>query len=117
MNAIKKYTHLGISSAAILLFCSACGYTTGVVQSDSKSYVRFSGNLKGAVVYIDDRAPITLDRKSSATHSDQISNDKLSVHYELEPGKHTITVEKYGEVVVKRQVLLSKEITKEIQVP
>lgn len=115
--ATQKYTSLWITMAAFLFFCSACGYTTGVVQSDSKSYIRFSGNIKGAVVYIDDHAPFTLDRKSSATHTDNLGSDKLSVHYELEPGQYTITVEKYGEVVVKRKVLLGKDITKEIQVP
>ena len=100
-----------------MAICSSCGHTSGVVTNDSQSYVRFAGDFKGTVVYIDDNAPIMLGKSSSADHSDGLGSKKRSIHYELSPGRHTIVIKKDGRVIVEREVFIDSTITKEIQVP
>lgn len=90
------------------LLCS-CGLTEGVIQKDPKSYFKFSGNTKNAMVYIDDLAPIALNTDENP--------DDWSTLYEISPGKHKIIVKKNGSVVVNRIVLLGSGITREINVP
>ena len=113
----SRYVPLLCFVAAAVFVLNACSYTTGVVQSDKRSFIRFSGNIEKAVVYIDDAEPFELGKKSSSTHSDNIGAKNLSISYQLQPGKHTVVVRRNGEVVVNRELLLGNNVTTEVEVP
>lgn len=113
-------TYNGIINLAltVLLLCGGCGLKEGIVQKEPKSYLWFTGDTQDATVYIDDLAPIALNRQSStATNKDENTNRSNQVHYEISPGKHSIVVKKLGKELVNRRVLLGNGITKEIQIP
>jgi hypothetical protein len=93
-----------------LFLCSGCGLKEGVVNTETKSYLWFTGDTQGAVVYIDDLDPFYLDRQGN-------KNSNGHVHYKISSGKHTIKIKKSGVEIVNRTLLLGNGITKEIQVP
>jgi hypothetical protein len=85
-----------------MLFFSACGYIEGTVQKAEKSTVVFLGDLTQVRVQIDEREPfIPFEGK----------------HYELSPGKYTITAFKNENVVLRRIILLENQVTTEIRIP
>ena len=85
-----------------MLFFSACGYIEGTVQKAETSTIVFLGDLTQVKVQIDDSEPfIPFEGK----------------HYQLSPGKHTVTAFKNENVVVKRIVLLENQVTTEIRIP
>lgn len=117
MRIVKSKIIFFVNILMLIMLSTACGYSSGMINPDSKSFVRFSGDFKGSVIYVDELPPIVLEGKSSAYTSENLSSNKLSTHYEIEPGKHLITIKKNGKVVVRREVLLVKGVVKEIRVP
>lgn len=105
-------------SVLLSFFLTGCGYHEGVIQSDSKSYLWFTGNINNAVVYIDDNAPFSL---KTVTYIDEATGEKKEnaelTHYQISPGKHDIIVKRDSIVVVNRKILLGSGITKEISIP
>jgi hypothetical protein len=85
-----------------MLFSSACGYIEGTVQKAEKSYIVFLGDLTQVKVQIDDREPF------------MPSGGK---HYELSPGRYTITAFKNESIVLKRVILLENQVTTEVSIP
>lgn len=102
----------------IFLLCMGCGLKEGVVQKEAKSYLWFTGNTEGALVYIDDLSPMELEKKYyiDSETGEKIERNK-EIHYECTPGKHRIIVKKMGEELVNRIVLLGNGIIKEIEIP
>ena len=103
MNTLKI-----IIVAALLFLTSACSYNTyssGESTSEPVSYLYFTGNIAGASVVIDDAAAFNVILAGSKNQ------------YKVTPGKHTITISKGGNVVVKRSVLLGDGHEKEINIP
>lgn len=87
------------------------------MQKSEKSYLWFTGNTEGAVVYIDDVLTIELP---SSYYIDSEGNRRKrtkAVHYEVSPGKRTIRIERDGEVIVHRELMLGNQMTREISVP
>ncbi len=112
---------------AVLFVCAAvmaagclngCGYVEGVVQKSEKSFLWFTGNTENAVVYIDDKEFVRL---TASYYIDEKTGEKTrkeeTVHYQIEPGKHEIRVERDGKVLVNRLLILGNQMTKEIDIP
>lgn len=95
-----------------------CGeYREGIIQKAEKSFLWFTGETENAVVFVDGKE---FARLSAATYVDdqgQKKQKKDVTYYQLEPGRHEIRIEKGGNVVVNRTVLLGNQMTKEIMVP
>lgn len=102
----------------VLVFCiSACGFKEGVVMHDKKSYLWFSGNSDGVSVMIDDQSPFDL---SPSYYVDSQGNKKSKtspVHYEVDPGKHTIKLTRNDKLILERTLLLGNHMTTEIEIP
>ncbi|MCG8549310.1 MAG: hypothetical protein MI799_02785 [Desulfobacterales bacterium] len=86
-----------------LAFCG-CGLNETVIQKEKVSYLYFTGDTVGAVVHIDDLAPIVL-------------NNAPNIHYEISAGKYHVIVIKDGAEVVNRKILLGSGSSKEIRIP
>lgn len=86
---------------AVLL--GGCGFHEGVIESERRSFIKFTGALSGAKVTIDGAVV-------------NISNDDNTV-YEISPGKHNIQVRKNGAIRVNRNLLFGNGITKEVKIP
>ena len=102
---------------AVLLFLASCGYKEGVVNSERKSYLQFTGNTSGAVVYLDDDQPFELKKNVFAAESTDESERESLVHFQTTPGKHTVVVKRDGQVLVNRSFMIGNGMTKEIQIP
>ena len=88
-----RLKYIGYILLLFILFIGGCGLTEGVIQKESKSYLRFTGNTQEAIVYIDDLAPFKIESESNENSSNKNSN----VIYEIASGKHSIIVIKNGE--------------------
>jgi hypothetical protein len=103
MNTIK--IALIIILLSITSGCSYNTYTSGVGSAEAISYLYFSGEIKGALVTIDD-LPSFLVTKAGIKNL-----------YKVSPGKHVIIITKNEKVVVKRKILLGDGHEKEINIP
>lgn len=95
----------------------SCGMKSGVVQEREKSYLKFTGNVKGSMAILDQEHRIDLTK--AMYHKDatgEIVYDP-DVLFEITPGKHDIQVERDGGVVVNRVFLIGNNQTKEIFIP
>ena len=102
----------------VFLLCVGCGLKEGVVQKEAKSYLWFTGNTEGALVYIDDLKPIELGKNYYIdSETGEKTEKNKEIHYELTPGKHRVIVKKMGTKIVNRIVLLGNGIVKEIEIP
>jgi len=102
----------------VFLLWMGCGLKEGVVQKEVRSYLWFTGNTEGALVYIDNLKPIELgkDYYIDSETGEKVKKTK-EIHYELTPGKHRVVVKKMGTKIVNRIVLLGNGIVKEIEIP
>ncbi len=114
---MKKSISL-VVALLVLAFCiSACGFKEGVVMPDNKSYLWFSGKSDDVTVTIDDQPSFDL---SPSYYVDSQGNKKSKttpVHYEVDPGKHTIKLMRNGQAILERTLLLGNRMTTEIQIP
>lgn len=99
---LKKTAYIILS--AVFLF-AGCGLNEGTIQKKAKSFLLFTGNIKNAVVQIDDLEPFSLEYSENQTL------------HEISPGKHLVIIKKSGKILVKRKVLLADGVTKEIEIP
>lgn len=88
-----------------LIFLAGCGLSETVVQKEQVGALVFTGEVAGAVVQIDELAPLDLN-----------ATDR-NVRFEISSGKHHIVVLKNGEKIVDRVVLLGSGSDKEISIP
>jgi len=87
----------------VFLSISGCGYKEGTVNTAQKSYLFFSGNVKNVEVSIDEGKRFSV-----------LGGQKNQ--YALKPGKHKIEVYREGKIIVKREVYIGEDISKEIEV-
>lgn len=90
-----------------LALFAGCGLHEGTINKGQISYLIFTGNSDKVQVYIDDLQPFSV----------KPSNDSQPDRYEISPGKHKIKIERGGNIVVNRRVLLGNGIIKEIKIP
>ncbi len=104
---------------AFTLLAAGCGLKEGVIQKAPRSYLWFTGNTEGAVVFIDKRNPIELNMSSTGDEKtrDEPADTAKKIYYEIDPGKHTVIIKKSGQVVVNRTLLLGNGIITEIKIP
>jgi len=97
-----KYGFILITLSTLLGFMG-CGYKEGVVTSEQKSYLYFTGNTKNITVYVD--------------NGEGFSVESGNLHlYKINVGKHLITINRGNDIIVKREIFISDGITKEIEV-
>ncbi len=101
-----------LSIILIMVFLSGCGYREGTLQKSDKSYLWFTGNTENAVVFMDNKEFVRLD--VNADRRDQID---VPIHYQIEPGKHEIRIERDGKVILNRVMILGSQMTREVEVP
>lgn len=114
---MKKSLSLVVALLVLALCITACGFKEGVVMPDKKSYLWFSGKSDGVAVTIDDQSPFDL---SPSYYVDSQGNKKAKttpVHYEVDPGKHTIKLIRNGQLILERTLLLGNRMTTEIEIP
>ena len=87
----------------LTILLGGCGFHEGVIESERRSFIKFTGALSGAKVTIDGAVV-------------NMSNDDNTV-YETSPGKHNIQVRKNGAIRVNRNLLFGNGITKEVKIP
>lgn len=94
-----------ILAIALIIYTSVwlvgCSSSTGTITRAPSSQFSFVGNTQDALIAIDDRPPVALDRGKLA----------------IEPGRHHIRVLKDGRVIVDRNVLVGDQQTMEISIP
>lgn len=98
-------------------FLQSCGMKSGVVQEREKSYLKFTGSVKGSMAILDN--DIRIDLTKTMYHKDTTGELVYDpdVLIEIPPGKHSIQVERDGGVVVNRVFLIGNNQTKEIFIP
>jgi hypothetical protein len=114
--AIKR---IPIVLLAVMLLAAGCGLEEGVIQKAPRSYLWFTGNTNGVTVIIEGRPPFELNVDSTGGEKtqDQSTDASKKVYYEIDPGKHTVIIHKYGQVVVNRTLLLGDGAITEIKIP
>jgi len=99
-DKMKNFKLKVIFLLAVLLSC--CGFHEGVIESEQRSFIKFTGALSGAKVTVDGAVI-------------NVSNDNTV--YEISPGKHNIQVRKNGAIKVNRNLLFGNGMTKEVKIP
>lgn len=94
---------LCIFSLLTLVFMTSCGYHEGITSPADESYLTFTGNTEGAVVFVEGHQPFQVEPGNKA--------------FRVTPGKKHIRVEKNGLVVVERDILLGDQQTREVEIP
>ncbi|MFA6188076.1 MAG: hypothetical protein WC680_02235 [Sulfuricurvum sp.] len=97
-----KYNIILVTLLAIVGL-SGCGYKEGVATAEQKSYLYFTGNVSDIKVSVDNGA--TFKVESGINHQ-----------YKINSGKHTITIYRENNVILKREIYVSDSIAKEIEV-
>ncbi len=103
MKTLRLLLTLGILT--LVFSCSSDTYSTAQGSSAPVAFVYFSGNIQGAMVSIDNAEPF-------AVNLGGIKNQ-----YQITPGKHTITITRNGETIVKRSVMIGNGHEKEFIIP
>jgi hypothetical protein len=102
----------------LLAFClSSCGFKESVTISDKRSYLWFSGNSDGVTVTIDDQSSFDLSRSYHVDAQGNKVSKTAPVHYEVDPGKHTVKLMRDGQIILERTLLLGNRMTTEIEIP
>lgn len=104
----------------LLLSLTSCGYREGVTVAEPAAFLAFGGNTAGATVRIDDGISFSLGEGRGTTITSATGEKEkylAGTHYRIVPGKHRIQVEKNGELVVDRELLIGDGTTREISVP
>jgi hypothetical protein len=97
----------------VLAAClSACGYREGVLVKEPVSYFWFTGDVREAVVKIDDKEPFVLTKAAALQESGE-----GKAYYQISPGKHRVLVEKGGQKVVDKVFYVGEGTIQEIQIP
>lgn len=92
-----------ISAFFVLIGLNGCGYKEGVVTGAQKSYLYFTGNVTNVSVSVDNSPMFAV-------------KEGANERYQVQPGKHSITLYRGNEMISKREIFLSDGIAKEIEV-
>jgi len=90
--------------AAVLALVAGCAQQTGSITKASASFLVFVGDTANAKVSVDGRGF-------------DLTKNNTKNHFEIAPGVHRLKVEKQGQVVVDREILLSDQQTMEVSIP
>jgi hypothetical protein len=85
-----------------IFLLSGCGYVEGTIQKAEGSYIVFLGELDQVKVQIDSTEPFTPSAEK---------------HYQLSPGKHTVTAFRNESQVLKRIIILENNVITEVRIP
>ena len=91
-------------TAAVLSLITGCAQQTGSLTKARASFLVFVGDTTSAKVTINDRAF-------------DLTKNNAKNYFEVAPGVHRVKVEKRGQVVVDREILLSDHQTMEVSIP
>ncbi len=100
-----------IGFAILLFFGCTVGVREETLQKPDKAYLKFSGNVKGASVIVDDNASVDLAKSSN---DKEFTSEEL---IQIVPGKHTVKVYKNNSIVVERIIFTSSGETVLIEIP
>lgn len=87
---------------SVVIFIFACGHTEGIIQKAEKGFIVFTGNLENVKIQIDDLEPFIPFPKR---------------HYQLSPGRHTLSAHRDGILLLNKVVILENQVTTEIKIP
>ncbi len=115
----NNYRNTSLFIIAVIIGClNGCGYTEGVIQKSERSYLWFTGNTENAIVYVDNKEFARLISPGYGNEGTAAKNQNNGpVYYQLEPGKHEIRIERNGQVIVNRTLLLGGQMTREVEIP
>lgn len=82
---------------------TGCGYKEGVITTEQKSYLYFTGSVKNIKVSIDNGERFEVE-------------EGVNHQYKISSGKHTVTIYRGNEMIVKREVFVGNSVAKEIEV-
>ncbi|GFO70045.1 hypothetical protein GMLC_36240 [Geomonas limicola] len=89
---------------ALLLVAGLCSCrNTNIVTGTSYGIISFTGDYNKALLYLDDRAPITITGDNNMS--------------KIGEGMHRIKIEKNGVTVVHKTVYIVNDVTTEVHVP
>lgn len=93
-----------ILSSVLLMGCIA--HQEGVIQKADVSYITFTGNIKNAIVQLDNDKPFQMMEESQGKRL-----------YQLRPGRHVIKVFRGNVLIVNRILFLDNQTTTEVMIP
>jgi hypothetical protein len=99
------------------LLIASCGYKEGVIQKSDRSFLKFTGNVRNASVYIDEGEPFVLEKYVINSDGEQERARYDNKLYQVTPGKHTVKVYRDNNLVVKRILILDNNVIKEVYIP
>ncbi|MFE8070043.1 hypothetical protein QQM79_03205 [Marinobacteraceae bacterium S3BR75-40.1] len=102
----------GLLVVAFSLLMAACGSYKATTQVAETAYLQFNGEPAGNILTLDEQQKIDL---SSADSFDL--NGVEVTRFELQPGTHTILVQKNGEVVIHKKIYVSSGNVYEVKLP
>lgn len=103
---MKAYTALCcVLLLALASFVSSCAFKEGSTQLANTAFLTFSGSANGLTLQVDENTPIPMQNGE---------NDTL---YEIAPGKRHVRVWQSSQVVVNRDIFVSRGQTFEIALP
>lgn len=114
---MMKTTSVFVAACIMMILVGACGFKEGTTLPDSKSYVWFTGKTDGVVAIIDEQQRIDLGPSYYIDAQGNKKAKKTPVHYEIEPGKHSVRLIRGGETILERTLLFGNRMTTEIQIP
>jgi hypothetical protein len=97
-----KYVVMIITLMAIL-GVTGCGYKEGIVTTEQKSYLYFTGNVKDVKVSLDNGVSFSVESGANQ-------------QYKINSGKHLITIYRGNEIIIRRVIFVGDGVTKEIEV-
>lgn len=114
---MRKSLSIFVALFVLALCMSACGFKEGGVMPDKKSYLWFSGKSDGVTMMVDDQPPFDLGPSYYVDSQGNNKSKTTPVHYEIDPGKHTIKLMRNGQLILERTLLLGNHMTTEIEIP
>lgn len=114
---MKKSLSILVALVALAFCISACGFKESVVMPDKKSYLWFSGKSDDVTVIIDEQSTFDLGPSYYVDSQGNKRAKTTPVHYEIDPGKHTIRLMRNGRLILERTLLLGNHMTTEIEIP
>jgi hypothetical protein len=91
------------STLVMLLILTGCGYKEGVISASQKAYLYFTGNTSDVLISVDKGATFSVE--NGREHQ-----------YKIAPGKHLVEVYRGQNLILKREIFVSDEVAKEIEI-
>lgn len=114
---MRKLLLLLLATCLLATTLVGCGSKEGVLVPDKKAYLWFTGSTEGVSLYIDAQGPFELAPNYTTDEKNNKTPRNAPLHYEIDPGKHTITLMRGGNVILERTLLIGNHMTQEIEIP